>query len=365
MIRFVVPREQEFGIGDYLATWGRGLAGMVELLHYEALPALRSVPPGTYIFLGLDQLTPGGTALVCALQDQLRAATPPMPVLNDPRTALLRYDLLTQLHRQGLNRHGVARVGADTSQLRFPLFLRENLRHTGSLSPLLHTPADVERALGRAALKGYRLDELLLVEYLDTTDAQGRFRKYSAFIVGRQVVARGMAVGTDWMLKADANQFSEASLREEWEYAHHNPFEDQLRRMFEVSGTDFGRMDFAVKDGRVEAWEINTNPTIGPGRTAAWEDWVVALRQPTRDLFDARFRRALEAIDTVTASAPIPVTFTDICLQQAEPMVRPRPREGMLVRLARVARPLRPLFLGAARIVAPLAARVARWRRER
>jgi hypothetical protein len=361
MIRFVVPREQEFGVGDYLATWGSGLAGRVEILHYEALPGLPSLPPGTYIFLGLDQLTPGGTRLVCELQDQLRAAA--WPVLNDPRKVLLRFELLSELHRQGLNLHGVARVGSDTGRLRFPLFLRENHRHTGSLSPLLHSPADVERALGRAALMGYRLEELLLVEYFDTADAEGKFRKYSAYVIGPAVIPRGMGLGVDWMLKADANRFSEAMLREEWAYAETNPFEAQLRRIFEVSRTDFGRIDFGVKDGRVETWEINLNPTIGPGRTAKWPEWVVAMRQPTRDLFSVRFQAALEALDTVTASAPVAVTYSAECRRDAEPMVRPRPRAGLLVRLAGAAGPLRPVLNRAARIAAPAVARLKKWLR--
>ena len=360
MIRFVVPRAEEFGIGDYLASWGRGVKDRIDILHYEDLPGRRAVPPGTWIFSSLDQLTPGALRLVCELQDQLRAAG--MPVLNDPRRVLLRYELLRELQGQGINRHGVSRAHEDATRLRFPVFLRECHHHSGALSPLLHTPADVDQALGRAALKGHRLEDLLLVEYFETADREGRYRKYSAYVVGPAVFPRGLGMGADWMLKAESNQFTEAMLREEHAYATEDPYAAQLRRIFEVSGAEFGRMDFAVKDGRVEAWEINLNPTIGPGRAMQWPDWVVAMRQPTRDLFDRRFREALEAIDTVVSTEPVPVRYSDGCLWEAVPMVRPRPAEAMLVKLFRAAAPLRPVFNRLVRVVAPLVARLTRGR---
>jgi len=49
MIYFVVPRDQEFGIRDYLETWGRNLVGLLSVLHYEDLPGLKAVPAGTYL----------------------------------------------------------------------------------------------------------------------------------------------------------------------------------------------------------------------------------------------------------------------------------------------------------------------------
>ena len=33
MIYFVVPRDQDFGILDYMETWGRNLVGLLSVLH--------------------------------------------------------------------------------------------------------------------------------------------------------------------------------------------------------------------------------------------------------------------------------------------------------------------------------------------
>jgi hypothetical protein len=361
MIWFVAPKAQQFGILDYVASRSGSLDQLVGVLHYEDLKERTSLPRGTYVFLALDQLTPGGTRMVIELQDRLRAAG--QPVLNDPRHTLLRYELLAALHREGLNRHGVVRASGDRSGLRYPVFLREEHRHNGSLTPLLVSPAAVDAAVGRAVIKGHRLEDLLLVEYCDTRDPNGLYRKYSAFVVGPAVFVRGMGWGHDWMLKASGFEFSEAMLLEERAYAEANPWGDQLRRIFELARTDFGRIDFAVVDSRVETWEINLNPTIGPTSRTMKEDWVTVLRQPARDLFHQRFKAALETIDTPTGDAPVPVNLGGATRRDAVPVVRPPAREGLLVQLARAARPLKPLLDGAARLAAPAVARVARWLR--
>lgn len=360
MIYFVVPRDQEFGIQDYLESWGRGLVGRLSVVHYEDLPARSAVPAGTYIFSALDQLTPGGRRLISELQDQLRASPNAGPVLNDPRSALLRFELLEELHRRGLNPHRALRAGTDFHGLRFPVFLREEIRHTGSLSPLLRSRAQLERALGRAMLQGYRLEELLMVEFCDTVDAHGFYRKYSAYVVGSEIIARGMARGRGWMLKAEGTEFSESMLLEERAYVLANPYEPQLRRIFDLAGIRFGRIDYAIQDGGVVTWEINLNPTIGPSRHDRMPKSFGPMRQPIRAHFNHRFYAALDGLDTAATSSLIPVSYSAECRRSGSRIVRPPPTQGALVRIAKALHPMRPLFDGAVRFIAPFVARAAR-----
>jgi hypothetical protein len=42
-----------------------------------------------------------------------------------------------------------------------------------------------------------------------------------------------------------------------------NPHEAWLRRVCELGGVEYGRVDYGMLDGRLQLWEINTNPTIG------------------------------------------------------------------------------------------------------
>ena len=49
----------------------------------------------------------------------------------------------------------------------------------------------------------------------------------------------------------------------EEQYAQNNLYADQVMEVFEAGGIEYGRLDYTVLDGRVIAWEINTNPYFG------------------------------------------------------------------------------------------------------
>ena len=52
-----------------------------------------------------------------------------------------------------------------------------------------------------ARFKGYRARDLLGVEFCDTSDATGLFRKYSAFLVDGEVLPRHLLFSKSWHLK--------------------------------------------------------------------------------------------------------------------------------------------------------------------
>jgi hypothetical protein len=67
------------------------------------------------------------------------------------------------------------------------------------------------------------------------------------------------------------------------------PYSETVWRAFEIASIAYGRADFGIADGRVQIYEINTNPSVKPGenhpspvRTAnlsfAWNAHVDALR---------------------------------------------------------------------------------------
>ena len=44
-----------------------------------------------------------------------------------------------------------------------------------------------------------------------------------------------------------------------------NPYAEPVQRAFEIAGIEYGRADFGLVGGRVQIYEINTNPTLKPG----------------------------------------------------------------------------------------------------
>ena len=140
------------------------------------------------------------------------------------------------------------------------MFVRRESEHTGSLSGLLRDQTEVDHAIVRLLLGGAEVADILVVEFCDT--AQDRlFRKYAAFRVGDHIIPRHIVFSSKWVLKG-ADLLDAAKLREEREYLESNPHEQELREIFECAQIDYGRVDYGLLDGRVQVWEINSNPGV-------------------------------------------------------------------------------------------------------
>jgi hypothetical protein len=201
---------------------------------------------------------------------------------------------------------------AEVGQVRrFPVFVRDEHLHNGNLTPLLHDAGELQRGLHGLMLRGRRLSDLLIVEFCDTSDAQGHFRKYSAFKVADAIIPRYLEVSEHWMIKTETRVSDADALAEDRAYLETNPHEGWLRDVFAVAGIDYGRIDYAMLNGRPQVWEINTNPALGCSpprrhtRAQANSDELAALKA----IFHERYGNALAALaDLTRAVAPIELT---------------------------------------------------------
>ena len=264
MIHFLVPSAQERGIQDYLDVFGAGLRNQFRILHYEDLANQKEFPRGTYVLSALDQLNAANANLLSEIYHQLKDC-PGIRFLNNPTKTLQRFDLLTELNRQGMNEFRAVRAGSGRNNLRYPVFIRNERLHEGALSPLLNSEGEIRQAIGRALVQGHKLKDLLIVEFCDTANETGYYRKYAAFVVGKKVIPRSLNYGREWMLKHSQTEFTLPMVQEELEFVSQNPHEQQLLKIFELSQVEYGRIDYAIKNGGVQTWEINLNPTIGRG----------------------------------------------------------------------------------------------------
>jgi hypothetical protein len=301
MISFWTDRRGSVnGIGGYREHRGRAIAERLRVCLYEDIGVELRCSAGAQIFSGLDQLTDVQRDAVAAIWDEHARLAPGSPRLNDPRRVLLRFPLLTALHEQGLNSFRVYRATDVGDVRRFPVFVRGMNDHYGALTGLLSSRWDVVRALGALRLRGYALDGLMVVEFCDTSRADGVFRKYAAFKVGDRILPCHAFASRRWLLKSDQKELTEAGIRDEIAYMETNPHEDRLRRVFSIAGTDYGRVDYGVLDGVPQVWEINLNPTLGRrlgSRYASLAPDLRRLRENAREAFHARLRDAFVALD--------------------------------------------------------------------
>ena len=306
MIYYLAPRGR-CGIQHYIhGRWRGRQIPPIRQADYEDVFHRDELPAGTWIFSGIEQLTPAGVRLAETVAAALTDAG--QRVLNRPGRLLSRHDLLEAMHRNGINDFRSYKPGRIPRNVRYPVFVREVEDHTGSMSDLLHNRRELALFLVWQRLRGYRKDDLLVVEYCDTSDSNGEYRKYSAQCVNGTAAARYLHVDRQWMVKSHADDYQDEWADTEREFIEANEHADQVRNIFKIANVDYGRIDYGMLDGRLQVWEINTNPTIGrgPDEGPVPDDVerIRRLEEPGRAVFFARFQAMLEAIDTNSDNQP-------------------------------------------------------------
>jgi hypothetical protein len=261
VIVYLVTAKHSYTMRRYLRTWGRPLASRIQIFFYDLLTRRHRRRGGTYIFSDIERLSSERTELAAEVWERLSHEGEDVQLLNHPSSVLRRSELLEVLHRRGFNEFQAYRVSDGRKPTRFPVFLRHAKKHSASMTPLLRTETELERAISETLSRGYGPRDLLVVEFCDTSDSAGIFRKYSAFGIRGEIVPRHLIFSDRWVVKLP-HLLDEQKLREERDYLERNPHAEFLREIFRVARIDYGRVDYALLDGRPQVWEINTNPMV-------------------------------------------------------------------------------------------------------
>jgi hypothetical protein len=304
MIQYLARADHNYPVADYLKSWAGSSHPVIKVVAYEGLPTI--LPRGTYIFSDLERLSAAQADLATAVWDQLIAAGDGLRLLNHPTRSLSRFELLQELRDKGVNQFRAFRITEPLDPVRFPAFLRRADEHEGNLSGLLRDHQEVDQAIVRALLSGVGVEDLLLVEFCDTSQGTGLFRKYSAFRVGDCIIPRHLIFSQKWMLKLP-DLLDPDKIAEEQAYLDANPHEPQLREIFDRAHIDYGRIDYSLLDGRIQVWEINTNPVVMLPR-----DKYRRQHLPAQEFFATRIRAAFAEIDSTGPAQPmVPINLVD------------------------------------------------------
>jgi hypothetical protein len=368
MVNFFVTAAGMFGIRNYLETRGIEMANRVQVVLYEEMASLTQLPIGGTIFAALDQVSPTALAATAQICDQLCAAKPAASVLNNPTKVFGRYDLLRRLFKSGCNRFNAIRAGDDAGALRYPVFIRREHSHNGSLTPLLHDRLAVDRALGELVFRGVRVSDLLIVEFCDTSGADGLFRKYSAMRVGDVIVPRHLHASKSWIAKSQNSVVDERLVREELEYVNGHPHAGWLADVFKCAHIEYGRIDYGIYQGQPQVWEINLNPTFGRGSSGSRKEAYRQLCEPSRTVINQQLLDAFKALEVTGPVRALPIVINDTVRKRLRSEVQARRRAVALAGIARavvdsqLTRVLKKAIRPAIRHLAPTVARLARHR---
>jgi hypothetical protein len=255
-----------------------------KLLHADALPL------ATYIFTDIERLYPWERRLAGEIFRQFSDSG--VRCLNDPAAVKTRYPLVRALAAAGINPYTAYRGDEDPRPERFPVFLRFEHEHSGPLTGLIRSQADLDLRLSRLVEQGVPLEGTLVVEYAGRQAAPGIWARYATFRVGETLSAFGVLVKNSWNVKnGDLPTGELAKVAES--FARDNLVPPILGAAFETARIDYGRVDHGKVEGRDVVFEINTNPhleALSFDRGQAFDE--------VRRLSRQRLADALFAIDT-------------------------------------------------------------------
>jgi hypothetical protein len=264
----------------------------VKLLPYGQIGRGDALPRATYVFTDLERIPTELLRLTGEAARRLRERG--FPVLNDPARVLSRYGLLRKLSLCGFNSFNAYRAEEGRSPERWPVFLRTEGDHVAPMPELYGTPAELERGIDAALARGVPISRMLIVEFCGEPVRPGLFQKCSSFRIGPAAVGHWCVHDNQWVAKEGRRGITPPELyEEEFRMVRDNPYRDEVRHAFAAGGIDYGRADFGFVAGKLQLYEINTNPDISFG-----DDHPTELRQRGYRLFKENYCAALRAIDT-------------------------------------------------------------------
>ncbi len=284
MIHFFITKRHLYTCKGFIESWAHELRSEFRLVPYEKWSWRKPLPNGVCIFTDLERLLPDEGRLATKLADGLRLHPGNYSILNEPGHYLGRFHLQRKLQEQGINEFRVWRLGELPDDLKFPIFLRNDLDHRGPLTPLLHSRRELDRFLRKNRFRYRSLQKhLMVIEYCYCGDTNGIFRKYSAMNIAGTLIPRHILFSANWTTKKP-DLVTEAFVREEMDFIANFPHVDELRKIFQLAGVDYGRIDYGVRHGRIQVWEINTNPVIVPPREKIEPRRLPAQSQSARQI---------------------------------------------------------------------------------
>jgi hypothetical protein len=309
MIIFLVDRDHTKTLR---AVTRSRLPCEVRVHSFEWALQQKKLPRATYVFTDMERMDVWQQTVLAQLFSHIQQAGQGYRALSNPAAIGDRGALLRKLYDQGLNDFNAYRVAENRVPERYPVFVRRMSMHTQPVTPLLHTPQQLQDALGALLQSGEAQSDLLIIEYCAQPVADNLYRKLSSFKIGETVFFTHTVHDVKWLVKHGRKNSATPELyQEEHDMIRDNRFCGHLARVFAVSCVEYGRVDFGIVNGRVQVYEINTNPFVSlPGHHPS------PIRTQSKKIAWEKYVEALVKIDTTDSKGPVASRFEHPQLQR-------------------------------------------------
>lgn len=306
MIHFVVTGEHRYTMQRMLSGGYGKLPFHAAQVNYANLFGAESIPTGTWIFQDIERLFPWElmrAAMIASRLEQRGAR-----VLNHPARACARYELQRRLYTSGINAFETFRGDEMRMPTRWPVFLRLDHNHQSPNPTLYQNEEEL-----RAGLEKYNrqhaipLSQLLIVEYCSEQAADGLWRKYAAYRIGDEIIHHHIIRQDSWVAKEgnpdmviDAQGIEDMRFQER-DYIHSEGDPHGTLPAFKLGSLEFGRMDYNLVGGKLQVYEINTNPVIGEAKPEG-DKYPALPRDKLHRHANLKIIQALKRLDTRPAA---------------------------------------------------------------
>lgn len=280
MIHYIVADADEEIVRERLEPRAAAQDLPIRVVPYSRLTGAIHFASAVFIFAGLESIPTATREHAARLWRSVAAVRIPTLLLNHPLLAMQRYELLRELRERGINDFDVYRMIEWRRPRRFPVFFRDETRKLQHGTQLFGTEAELDAALDAIARADQSRDSKLIVEYRSAREPDGSFRRYGAHSINGLIVPCRPAFHDQWIVPATKVAGNADGLAVEREHLAANPHAESLRRVFRMARIDFGRIDYAVIDGRIQVYGIHTDPV----RASASGGGDAGGEQPNPDL---------------------------------------------------------------------------------
>jgi len=261
MIKYL--SRHSYTMGWFLQEWGRPLRhDIVQQGYKKFLKAQKQKLYSTYIFSDLERINSRGIKTLSNVWRQLE--THQVRLLNHPEKALKRLPLLNKLYQEGINDFNAYPIvsGQNLRPERFPVFIRESNSHAGPATDLIYNQDELDECIRKMSETGKLGVDPIVTEFTSVMEGDGHYHKYGAFCIGESIIPAHINAAEHWMVKSDNSTLDDRMMARESDYVKSNPHEKELKEIFRLASIDYGRIDYGFCNGRIQVFEINTNPTI-------------------------------------------------------------------------------------------------------
>jgi len=256
MIYFVSHASHMSTIAVVLLWYGEKVQPFFRIVPYQKLYFLREAGPGVVIWCDFDRLSRTDLERAAQLRNELEQCD--LIHLNHPGRSERRFELLKRLHREGVNGFDVRRPDESFDGLHYPVFLRDEVGATYRPPALIPDREALVAAV--AGLPNSKIIKPMIVEFGAKPGADGCYRKFGAYRVGEQIFPQHCFAQEHWFVKY--TELSPEHYKEHLSYLEQNPHAAELRPLFDAANIEYGRIDYTLVDGRIQVFEINTNPSV-------------------------------------------------------------------------------------------------------